>query len=223
MHCCNRTKVSLLLATMIAPHLLGCSKLSANVEGTVSLDDKPVAIQPSQRGTVMLSPVDGGATCSGLIGPNGEYRISTGGASALAPGSYLASVRIVEIVAPQEEQEAPAGRPISPAVYSNPLTSGLTLDVSAGMNRYDIRLQSSAGPAVLPVETPAPEEESAEGDPASTSGSTVTAEPAEASAAESAGASTAESADAGDAESADSTEVVPDLELDPAGEVDELK
>ena len=157
-----RTRYFLLLAGVVLLPA-GCSDLTGKVNGTVYLDDQPVKITSLQRGTVMFRPVAGGATCTGLIGESGEYSISTGSASKLVPGEYLVSVQVLESIPPKGGNDAPTGKPITPAVYADPLTSDLSLVVKSGVNQYDIKLDSSAGPAVLP--TPEEPEDSTDDSP----------------------------------------------------------
>ncbi|WP_145282385.1 hypothetical protein [Pirellulimonas nuda] len=127
----------------------GCSERTAAVSGTVKLDKAPLAITEGQRGMVVFRPVAGGATCTSLIGADGGYRVATGAASGVVPGDYMVSVRVIELVQGAEGEGA-SGRPITPAVYSDPLTSGLLYTVQSGANQIDIPLESSAGPAVIP-------------------------------------------------------------------------
>ncbi len=150
------TAVVLLFAVGL---LSGCSDLTAQVGGVVYLDDKPVELTSTQRGMVVFRPVAGGATCTGLVQPDGSYQIATGGTQSLAPGDYLVSVRIIQLVEAAIENEAPSGKPITPAVYGDPLTSGLTCMVKNGGNAYDIDLKSSAGPAEIQPEAASEEVE----------------------------------------------------------------
>lgn len=134
---------------LLAP--IGCSDLTATVSGKVYLDDKPLKVSGAQRGMVVFRPVAGGPTCSGLIDADGQYRISTGSKAAVAPGDYMVSARVMEVVPSPNSNRPPTGRPLTPAVYGDPLTSGLTTTVKRGANQYDLKLKSSAGPAVEPV------------------------------------------------------------------------
>jgi hypothetical protein len=80
-------------------------------------------------------------------------------------------VQVLESIPPKGGDDAPTGKPITPALYADPLTSGLSLDVKNGENRYDIKLDSLAGPAVLPpqdseetLEEETPEEQATDAD-----------------------------------------------------------
>ncbi len=202
---------------------IGCSERSASVSGVVELDDKPISIEDDQRGMVVFRPVAGGATCTSLINKDGTFRVATGSSSGVAPGDYMVSVRVIELV-PKEEGQGAGGKPITPALYADPLTSGLLYSVKSGVNQIEIELDSDAGPAVLPqpvleipelteegeseasegepgaeAKTPAQEEPDASGDdqPASDGEASAEADPAEpeAEAAESTPAEAAEVSD----------------------------
>ncbi|MEM8495151.1 MAG: hypothetical protein AAF663_07155 [Planctomycetota bacterium] len=99
---------------------------------------------------IVFRPVSGGATCTGTVQSDGTYSIATGTRNALVPGDYLVSIRVVELLQSETKGAPPLGRPVTPAVYADPLTSGLSFNVRAGSNTYDLLLESSAGPAVLP-------------------------------------------------------------------------
>ncbi|MEM9186250.1 MAG: hypothetical protein AAGB00_07110 [Planctomycetota bacterium] len=141
---------------------VGCSEQTAQVGGKVLLDGEALSIRDSQRGMVVFRPVAGGATCTGLIDKLGEYQVATGSRSSLVPGDYLVSVRVIELVEATSSGEAPAGKPITPAVYADPLTSGISFLVKSGRNQCDISLDSAAGPAVAPGVMPAEGEVDAE-------------------------------------------------------------
>lgn len=131
--------------------LAGCSGLSADVTGQVLMDDEPLEVAENQRGIVVFRPVSGGPTCSGLLSPEGTFELSTGGATGLAPGDYMVSVRVLELVPAPPGSELPSGTPLTPAVYADPLTSGLLFAIKPGKNNIKIELSSSAGPAELPT------------------------------------------------------------------------
>lgn len=114
------------------------------------MDGKPLKIAKDERGLVVFRPVAGGPTCSGLIASSGTFSMATGSSTALSPGDYLVSVRVVRLGPPARPGEAPSGVPLTPAVYSDPLTSGLVFSVESGKNTIDIELSSAAGPAELP-------------------------------------------------------------------------
>lgn len=146
---------------LVAVFTLGCREQTARVSGVVKLDGSPLQVQDNQRGTVVLRPVAGGATCTSLIGPDGAFSVSTGSVSGVAPGEYLVSVRVLELV-PREDGQAPGGTPTTPAIYADPSTSGLMFKVKAGANEIEIDLDSAAGPLVLPTPVEDAENEAGE-------------------------------------------------------------
>lgn len=139
--------IGVMLSTCVLP---GCSDLTATVSGRVLMDGKQLQIADDERGMVVFRPVAGGATCSGLLNSSGAFDVSTGSSSALSAGDYLVSVRVVNLLPAEAGSLAPSGRPVTPAVYADPLTSGLVFAVSSGKNEITIELSSDAGPAVLP-------------------------------------------------------------------------
>lgn len=151
----------------------GCSERTARVSGVVKLDDSPMKITDGQRGMVVFRPVAGGATCASLIDAEGTFSVATGASAGVTPGDYMVSVRVIELVPGEEEGQEASGQAITPALYANPLTSGLMYKVGSGENKLVIELDSMAGPAVLPppvVEREGDEEADAaggtEGEPA---------------------------------------------------------
>lgn len=147
----------IIMASLVAL-LAGCSDRTSRVSGQVTLDGQPLVIGERQRGTVLFRPVGGGATTTAILDPSGVYTLKTGGASGIKPGEYLVAVRVVQIEPADESGEAPSGTPITPAIYADPLQSGLRFDVKSGRNRFDIDLDSTAGPVhELVLETPSEE------------------------------------------------------------------
>ncbi len=126
--------------------LAGCSDLTSQVSGQVKLDGKPLSIAKGQRGTVLFRPVEGGPTTTAIIESDGTYTLKTGSASGIKPGDYLVSVRVVDIQPAAEDGGAPTGTPMTPAIYADPLQSGFQFNVKSGTNRFDLELDSTAGP-----------------------------------------------------------------------------
>lgn len=126
--------------------LVGCSDLSSNVTGQVFLDDKPLQVDDDQRGLVVFRPVDGGPTTTGFIDGEGRYLLKTGSAAGIRPGEYLVAVRVVQLQQDGAKGSAPSGLPITPAIYADPLKSGLTVSVKSGTSQHNLKLDSTAGP-----------------------------------------------------------------------------
>lgn len=138
--------VATLLLMTASLTLVGCSDLSSQVTGQVFLDDKPLQVESDQRGLVVFRPVGGGPTTTGIIDGEGRYSLKTGSATGIKPGDYLVAVRIVQLQQDGAEGSAPSGLPITPAVYADPLHSGLTVSVKSGRFQHDLKLDSGAGP-----------------------------------------------------------------------------
>ncbi len=124
----------------------GCQKtLPATVNGTITIDDKPLPEGKNITGEVMLYPVGGGAAAYGTIGAGGQYVVQTGGTQGLEPGEYKVTVRVVEVAPepPGGYQNAPGQKVISPPRYQDREKSELIVDVKAGPNRIDLNLTST--------------------------------------------------------------------------------
>jgi|tagenome__1003787_1003787.scaffolds.fasta_scaffold20728154_1 hypothetical protein len=104
----------------------GCGAKSdtGRVRGTVRLDGKPLA-----SGNILtLPPAGRGAT--GVV-ENGEFQLKTGASEGIVPGTHKVAISAHE--QPQNAgPEAPVGKSLLPEKYSNPDSSGLTIDVKAG-------------------------------------------------------------------------------------------
>ncbi len=145
-----------LLVLLIGVYLVtSYDPLSAKVSGKIFWNDELLTLEDSHRGKVVFRPVSGGANCTGAIDTEGNYTVGTGGRDAIAPGDYLISLSVVEVVPAEDPDQLPEGMPITPKMYASPLTSGLTLMVKSGENVHDIRIE---GPAYT-----APPQELAEG------------------------------------------------------------
>lgn len=130
---------------------VGRSDLTAKVTGLVSLDGKPLKIEEGQRGTIVFRPVDGGPTTMAILNNDGTYALNTGAKSSIAPADYIVAFRLVELVESEDPNYAPSGKPLTPAMYADPLRSGLQFSIASGDNRCDIKLDSTKGP-VMPIE-----------------------------------------------------------------------
>lgn len=143
----------------------GCSDLTSQVSGIVYLDGKPLRVAEDERGTVVFRPVEGGPTTTAIIDRDGAYALKTGSADKIKPGDYLVAVRVVEIKAAAVAGQAPSGEPLTPAIYANPLESGLQFTVKSGSNQLDLELDGNAGPArAIELETTVEEDGQPNGD-----------------------------------------------------------
>ena len=139
----------LLLAGMAAIGFLGllpgCGGSSSNlpplapVSGKVTLDGNPLP-----RGTVTFIPDESkgtkGPTAVGQIGPDGRFTLQTAQQPGAVLGHHKVRVRArQEAKTPQEEGKEPS---LIPLKYENENTSGLTFEVKAGRNEFNIELHS---------------------------------------------------------------------------------
>jgi hypothetical protein len=111
---------------LIALACAGCGSKSrvARVRGKVLLDDKPLA-----TGSVVTLPQAGrGAT--GAI-TDGDFELSTFGDDGALIGTHKVAV-VANEPSQSTDAEAPAGKSLVPQRYTNPATSGLTIEVKAG-------------------------------------------------------------------------------------------
>lgn len=163
--CCKAIAIA-----SVALFTSGCGDLNATVSGVVKLDGEVLRCEHNRRGTVVFGPVAGGASATGIIDDNGRYSVRTGSNAGVKPGDYVVGVRVLEIVPHEDGVSAPSGEPITPVLYSNPLTSGLITTLKSGSNTFDIELDSSAGPLQAP---PPPITEESVGDVEEESGTGV--------------------------------------------------
>ncbi len=128
--------------------LIGCLWLTTGcnssgefgqVEGTVSLDGKSLS---SGR---VLAVNESGQSANGTIAADGSYKLLRKGETTLPPGKYQLAV-IAYDTADAASPEA-AGKLSIPANYTEPIKSGLTVEVVAGKTvTKDLELKGS-GPA----------------------------------------------------------------------------
>jgi hypothetical protein len=121
----------------------GCQQRRTTVDGTVTIDGKPISIASDARGNVVFHPVGGqGTMLTGLLDSSGHYRLATGSSSNVTPGRYRVAVSIVELL-PKSEQSAQAAQRITPAKYASPNESGFEADVVPGENQLNFDLLSA--------------------------------------------------------------------------------
>jgi hypothetical protein len=125
--------------------LVGCGSNLATVNGTVTLDGRPLASTERLSAHVQFCPEGGhGTVATGYLDENGEYNLSSGSRKGVLPGRYLVSVSATEIIPPKIAGEAPSGRLASPPKYAEPKNSGFTADVTPGRNTFDFALLSKS-------------------------------------------------------------------------------
>ena len=121
----------------------GCGSGQPTVTGLVSLDGEPVAAANSKiSGTVVFQPTGGGAKGVGTIDQQGRYSLYTGGQEGVAPGEYVVTVTVAEVVYSEDKNMPPYPRPIAPSRYGKASTSGFKYEVVPGSNTFDLPLES---------------------------------------------------------------------------------
>lgn len=106
----------------------------AVVKGKVELDGKPL-----QSGSVTTS-VESGRGALGSI-TNGQFELSTYGTN---DGAILGKHQVA-VTAREKGEEGPEAKPgklLVPERYTNPQTSGLTIEVKDGENTPELKLTS---------------------------------------------------------------------------------
>jgi hypothetical protein len=135
----KRVDILLLSAFLLASFCAGCGRHAANiapVKGVVTLDGKPLKI-----GTVITIP-NAGRGARGFIQPDGSFELGTYGKT---DGALLGSHR-VGVVAYEGTNLGPESnnaKLIVPKRYTNPESSGLTIEVKPdGDNTPELKLTS---------------------------------------------------------------------------------
>jgi hypothetical protein len=150
--------VSILSTFVLAS--LGCREQPTTVEGVVTLDGQPLAIEKGMRGSVVFQPAASeGATLTGLIDAKGHYELASGGSVVVPPRAYWVTVSAMELVPASEDQPQSSGRLITPAKYASATDSGFRIEVQPGPNKVDLAMTSA-------VELPADDHEPADDEPA---------------------------------------------------------
>jgi len=121
----------------------GCQERPTTVSGAVTLDGRPLSVASNSQGTVVFQPVGGqGTTATGLLDSIGHFTLATGASPHIAPGTYLVSVSVVELL-PKSEETAQGAKRITPAKYATPNDSDLEASVKPGENHFNFDLESS--------------------------------------------------------------------------------
>jgi hypothetical protein len=132
---------------------IGCREEPTTVEGVVTLDGRPLAIQKGMRGSVVFQPTaNEGATLTGLIDAKGHYELASGGSVVVPPRAYWVTVSAMEFVPASEDHPQSSGRLITPAKYASATDSGFRIEVQPGPNKVNLAMSSDVG---VPEETEA--------------------------------------------------------------------
>lgn len=132
----NRTLLTLLLVSMVSSTMAGCGRglKLVKVSGKVMIDGKPL-----ERGFVQVIPIDSRAA-SGEIGPDGTFTLTTfDNGDGCVLGNHTVTVLANESKGPT------ALHWFAPKKYSDPTTSGLTLDIQGATDKADINLSWEGG------------------------------------------------------------------------------
>jgi hypothetical protein len=132
--------ILILFVTSLTIYPSGCGKKGPElspVSGKVTLRGKPV-----EAGAVHFTHVQGVVDIYAAIQPDGTYSVKMARGSGLPEGKYL--VAVGPPVGYGHMGETPAAAPKHediPERYQKSSTSGLTLTVGPGSNRFDIDMQ----------------------------------------------------------------------------------
>jgi hypothetical protein len=109
-----------------------------NVHGTLKFQGSPV-----KAGIVFFDGGPKGVHMTANVDENGEYRVSMAKGFGLPPGMYRVAVYpfVADLPIGSKSRPVPRRFPDFPPQYRKPDTSGLTLQVVAGDNPYDIDMK----------------------------------------------------------------------------------
>lgn len=118
--------------------LAGCGRSEfAPLRGTITLDGKPL---PTANITFFND--SDGPNGYGHVESDGGYFAKTGGQAGLKPGKYRISAVAYQPEVIVNRAIAKIPKPITPAKYINPDTSGFSYTLTDAGGRYDIELKS---------------------------------------------------------------------------------
>ena len=120
-----------------------CGNGLAQVNGTVTLDGRPIEGGPQMYGTVSFCREDGsGAPAVGIIDDSGRYMLKTGAREGIEPGTYLVGIAVRKITLPTTPDAMPQPTLITPQKYASVTESGFREEVKLGSNTFDFALNS---------------------------------------------------------------------------------
>jgi hypothetical protein len=125
---------------LMAMLAIGCGRTGA-VNGLVTLDGEPLT-----TGVITFTPAGPGPSAYGVIGPDGQYELRTGGTAGLAVGEYVVTVA-ANMAAPEQtagpwpvsERALPL---MTPGKYAERDKTPLRATVGAGDQRLNFDLVS---------------------------------------------------------------------------------
>jgi hypothetical protein len=120
--------------------MLGCRQTPTTVSGAVTLNGKPLLIQPAQSGKVIFQPVGGhGAIATGRLDSSGHFTLGTGSSFEVARGDYQVAISVSEPLPAKENAESSA-KLVTPVKFSSATDSGLRATVTPGENVFEFDL-----------------------------------------------------------------------------------
>lgn len=139
-----KTITLLMIASTACMLLSGCGNGLSQVSGVVTLDGEPLQASDEIHATVFFQPTfPKGASAAGILNSKGEYSLSSGSQSGIAPGEYLVTVSATQLVAGKNQGDTPIGKLISHPKFASTKTSGLRFEVVDGNNEFDIPIESA--------------------------------------------------------------------------------
>jgi hypothetical protein len=129
---------ALLLVVAVAT---GCGGSASSVNGTISLEGKPLVGSETVLVTIMFYPEASGAPAAARLDESGQYVVSTGSQEGLPPGNYSIAISAQEIIGPARGGSN-SMRNLAAPMYANPKTSGFKAEVKPGANTLDFDLKS---------------------------------------------------------------------------------
>jgi hypothetical protein len=130
---------ALILAAGLVLSTTGCGG-PGTVYGKVTLDGKALS-----SGFVSMHDSEGQTRTGGIL-KDGTYSVSN-----VAPGKASVTVQTLELIdifGKKKEADAPQAHAVlAPAKYGDPMTSGLSVEVKAGKQEFDINMKDEPKPA----------------------------------------------------------------------------
>lgn len=132
----NKTLLVIFVLVFLGPAVMGCGRgiKLVKVSGKVLIDGKPL-----ERGFVQVIPKDSRAA-TGEIGPDGKYTLTT---FENEDGCVLGTHTVTVLA--NESKGPTALHWFAPKKYSDPVSSGLTLDIKEATTSADINLSWEGG------------------------------------------------------------------------------
>lgn len=134
--CRWRFAARVVASSLLVSMATGCSERTGMVSGIVTLEGKPLPV-----GLVLFHPNERGiAPASGRIDTEGHYSLTRAkGKQGAVVGKYHVTVQTVS--SNDADAIAAARKYVIPAVYDDPATTPLVVEVLPGENTIDLNVQ----------------------------------------------------------------------------------